>query len=154
MPGLLHAGPSWARLAASAPRLSRPLSQQGASFRRFGELSLARTNARRVSLHLRRPSPGGLANATAELADLVSSRAATKHTPAFTFDIDGVLKQGQHVLPQAKQALKILAGDNPLGKKYPFICVTNGGVSPVLRSSARLPPTDPARVPCRWHARV
>lgn len=43
---------------------------------------------------------------------------------------DGVLKQGQHVLPQAKAVMEILSGNNPLGKKYPFICVTNGGQSP------------------------
>ncbi|GAA5961906.1 hypothetical protein JCM21900_006364 [Sporobolomyces salmonicolor] len=47
--------------------------------------------------------------------------------PAFAFDIDGVLKQGQHVLPQAKQVMQILNGNNPLQKRYPFICVTNGG---------------------------
>ncbi|BGP50399.1 hypothetical protein JCM10450v2_006318 [Rhodotorula kratochvilovae] len=81
MPGLLHAGPSWRRLAASTPRSSprRFLSQ------------------------------------------------ALKHTPAFCFDIDGVLKQGEHVLPQAKQVMQVLSGNNPLGKKYPFICLTNGG---------------------------
>ncbi|TKA55725.1 hypothetical protein B0A53_02861 [Rhodotorula sp. CCFEE 5036] len=49
--------------------------------------------------------------------------------PSFCFDIDGVLKQGQHVLPQAKAVMEILSGHNPLNKKYPFICVTNGGGS-------------------------
>ncbi|CEQ42412.1 SPOSA6832_04222 [Sporobolomyces salmonicolor] len=43
------------------------------------------------------------------------------------FSPDGVLKQGQHVLPQAKQVMQILNGNNPLQKRYPFICVTNGG---------------------------
>ncbi|GAA6046971.1 hypothetical protein JCM3770_003457 [Rhodotorula araucariae] len=80
MPRLLLTGPSWRRLASSAPR--RYLSQ---------------------------------------------GAAAPKHPPAFSFDIDGVLKQGEHVLPQARQALQILSGNNPLGKRYPFICVTNGG---------------------------
>ena len=42
---------------------------------------------------------------------------------------DGVFKQGQHVLPQAKAVMEILSGHNPLNKKYPFICVTNGGQS-------------------------
>ncbi|KPV73613.1 uncharacterized protein RHOBADRAFT_54812 [Rhodotorula graminis WP1] len=56
-----------------------------------------------------------------------SLSSAPKYPPAFAFDIDGVLKQGQNVLPQAKQALQILAGNNPLGKKYPFLCITNGG---------------------------
>ncbi|GAA5986125.1 hypothetical protein JCM10908_006420 [Rhodotorula pacifica] len=49
--------------------------------------------------------------------------------PSFCFDIDGVLKQGQHVLPQAKAVMEILSGNNPLNKRYPFICVTNGGGS-------------------------
>lgn len=65
--------------------------------------------------------------------------------PAFVFDIvglrpdapaqrsnspspqDGVLKQGEKVLPQARAALHILSGNNHLKKKYPFILVTNGG---------------------------
>lgn len=46
-----------------------------------------------------------------------------------------MLKQGPHVLPQAKAVMEILSGHNPLNKKYPFICVTNGGQSanPMLR---------------------
>ncbi|GAA5823187.1 hypothetical protein JCM11251_007515 [Rhodosporidiobolus azoricus] len=58
--------------------------------------------------------------------------------PAFCFDIDGVLKQGEHVLPQAKQVMQILSGNNPLKKKYPFICVTNGGGSLELDRSKKL----------------
>lgn len=46
------------------------------------------------------------------------------HPPSFQ---DGVLKQGAHVLPQAKEALQILSGNNPLKRKFPFILVTNGG---------------------------
>ncbi|GAA5898437.1 hypothetical protein JCM6882_007775 [Rhodosporidiobolus microsporus] len=58
--------------------------------------------------------------------------------PAFCFDIDGVLKQGERVLPQAKQVMQILSGNNPLKKKYPFICVTNGGGSLELDRSKKL----------------
>lgn len=36
---------------------------------------------------------------------------------AFAFDIDGVLVHGDRLIPQAKQALDILNGDNELGIK-------------------------------------
>ncbi|POW11256.1 hypothetical protein PSTT_05386 [Puccinia striiformis] len=58
--------------------------------------------------------------------------------PAFCFDIDGVLKQGTHVLPQAKKALAILNGDNPSQKSFPFILCTNGGGVPELERSKKL----------------
>lgn len=47
--------------------------------------------------------------------------------PSFCFDIDGVLKQGEYVLPEAKEALQILSGKNKFGRSYPFILNTNGG---------------------------
>ncbi|KAJ1017862.1 hypothetical protein NDA16_005178 [Ustilago loliicola] len=46
---------------------------------------------------------------------------------AFAFDIDGVLKAGPNVLPEAKRALQILEGDNPRNQKIPYIFITNGG---------------------------
>lgn len=46
---------------------------------------------------------------------------------AFAFDIDGVLKAGPNVLPEAKRALKILQGDNSRREKIPYIFITNGG---------------------------
>ncbi|PWY97998.1 HAD-superfamily hydrolase [Testicularia cyperi] len=46
---------------------------------------------------------------------------------AFAFDIDGVLKAGPNVLPEAKRALRILEGDNPRSQKIPYIFITNGG---------------------------
>lgn len=55
--------------------------------------------------------------------------AAAPKGPYFCFDIDGVLKQGSHVLPQAKAVLQVLSGNNPLKRAYPFLCVTNGGGS-------------------------
>ncbi|KAH9858579.1 HAD-like domain-containing protein [Lenzites betulinus] len=45
----------------------------------------------------------------------------------FTFDIDGVLLRGPHLIPAAKSALNMLNGANPLGVKIPFILLTNGG---------------------------
>ncbi|EGG12913.1 uncharacterized protein MELLADRAFT_32561, partial [Melampsora larici-populina 98AG31] len=46
---------------------------------------------------------------------------------SFCFDIDGVLKKGSSVLPEAKEALKILSGHNNEGHRFPFILCTNGG---------------------------
>ena len=51
---------------------------------------------------------------------------------------DGVLKQGSHVLPQALKVMRVLNGENKLNRKYPFICVTNGGGSLELARSKRL----------------
>ncbi|WVN90213.1 TIGR01456 family HAD hydrolase [Cryptococcus depauperatus CBS 7841] len=51
---------------------------------------------------------------------------------AFTFDIDGVLKQGHdNVLPQAKRVLRLLTGeDGRLPKPIPFLLITNSGGVP------------------------
>lgn len=46
---------------------------------------------------------------------------------AFAFDIDGVLKAGNTVLDAARRALAILEGNNPLGRRVPYIFITNGG---------------------------
>ncbi|PWN36143.1 HAD-superfamily hydrolase [Meira miltonrushii] len=46
---------------------------------------------------------------------------------AFAFDIDGVLKAGEHVLPQARRALAMLEGKNAKNAKIPYIFITNGG---------------------------
>ncbi|KDN40782.1 HAD-superfamily hydrolase [Tilletiaria anomala UBC 951] len=46
---------------------------------------------------------------------------------AFAFDIDGVLKAGPHVLPCAKRALRILDGANSLGRRFPYLFITNSG---------------------------
>ncbi|WFD30969.1 hypothetical protein MSPP1_001995 [Malassezia sp. CBS 17886] len=55
-----------------------------------------------------------------------SSRAA--RTPlAIAFDIDGVLKQGTIVLPEAMRAIRMLQGENPWHEKVPFIFITNSG---------------------------
>ncbi|KAL8283725.1 hypothetical protein RQP46_005520 [Phenoliferia psychrophenolica] len=69
---------------------------------------------------------------TARVANRTAIRflSTPAHTgPAFAFDIDGVLKQGENVLWQARAALQILSGENGTGKKYPFLLVTNGGGS-------------------------
>lgn len=43
--------------------------------------------------------------------------AVARTLPSFAFDIDGVLKQGSHVLPEAKEALRIVQE-----KQCPFMC--------------------------------
>jgi len=35
--------------------------------------------------------------------------------------------RGENALPQAKRALDLLHGNNPWGRKIPFILMTNGG---------------------------
>lgn len=46
---------------------------------------------------------------------------------AFAFDIDGVIVKGPETIPEAKQALRMLDGDNPYNIRVPYIFVTNGG---------------------------
>ncbi|KAI3620313.1 hypothetical protein CBS9595_002280 [Malassezia furfur] len=60
---------------------------------------------------------------------LVRTIATTKQrTPlAIAFDIDGVLKQGSVVLPEAVRTLKMLEGDNPWQTKVPYLFITNSG---------------------------
>ncbi|SCV71488.1 BQ2448_3076 [Microbotryum intermedium] len=84
---------------------------------------------------LRRPS---LACARSSTRRQLNTSSASRRPVAFAFDIDGVLKQGSHVLPQAKRALAILSGQNPLSQKFPFICLTNGGGSIEAARAQRL----------------
>lgn len=46
---------------------------------------------------------------------------------AFAFDIDGVLKQGPVVLPEAIRAIRMLEGENQWKRKVPYIFITNSG---------------------------
>ncbi|ODV82795.1 hypothetical protein CANARDRAFT_204527 [[Candida] arabinofermentans NRRL YB-2248] len=49
---------------------------------------------------------------------------------AFAFDIDGVIVKGPETIPYAKEAIKILDGNNKYNIKVPYIFVTNGGGRP------------------------
>lgn len=42
------------------------------------------------------------------------------------------------MLPEAKEILQILHGNNRLGQKFPFICVTNGGGTLEVARSKKL----------------
>lgn len=49
---------------------------------------------------------------------------------AFCFDIDGVILRGPNTIPVAKDAIRMLNGDNKYNIKVPSIYVTNGGGKP------------------------
>ncbi|KAI8344366.1 HAD-like domain-containing protein [Chlamydoabsidia padenii] len=51
----------------------------------------------------------------------------TKPNYAFAFDIDGVLIKGKKPIAEAKSAIQLLNGDNPQGRRIPFVLLTNGG---------------------------
>ena len=54
---------------------------------------------------------------------------------AIAFDIDGVLKQGPKVLPEAIRTIRMLEGDNPWNRKVPYLFITNsGGKSEAVRA--------------------
>ncbi|GHJ89943.1 hypothetical protein NliqN6_6345 [Naganishia liquefaciens] len=67
-----------------------------------------------------------------------ASRDSFPASLAFAFDIDGVLKQGPNVLPQAKRALDILAGNNRWNTPIPYVLITNGGGVPDEERRQRL----------------
>ncbi|KAJ3810587.1 HAD-like domain-containing protein [Lentinula aff. lateritia] len=64
-------------------------------------------------------------------AQVLRRSLQTKHVKrpplGFAFDIDGVLMGGPEPLPKARNALRILNGNNPLNAKIPYILLTNGG---------------------------
>lgn len=62
-----------------------------------------------------------------QVQDMSKEKVAAAKNMAFAFDIDGVLAHGNHAIPEAKEALKMLNGDNELGIKIPYILLTNGG---------------------------
>ncbi|KDE09526.1 HAD-superfamily subfamily IIA hydrolase [Microbotryum lychnidis-dioicae p1A1 Lamole] len=84
---------------------------------------------------IRRPS---LACATSLTRRRLNTSSGSRKPVAFAFDIDGVLKQGSHVLPQAKRTFAVLSGQNKLSQKFPFICLTNGGGSIEATRAQRL----------------
>ncbi|KAK9313244.1 HAD-like domain-containing protein [Lipomyces starkeyi] len=62
-----------------------------------------------------------------QLQDMAKEKVEAAKNMAFAFDIDGVLAHGNHLIPEAREALKMLNGDNELGIKIPYILLTNGG---------------------------
>ncbi|KAN0064364.1 hypothetical protein ACQY0O_002560 [Thecaphora frezii] len=96
---------------AFAPRLARP-----------GVRSLAKPFLRTLAPCPNSPSPSPSPSFSLRLYSQPSQRPV-----AFAFDIDGVLKAGPIVLPEAKRALQILDGCNPRNQKIPYVFITNGG---------------------------
>jgi HAD superfamily hydrolase (TIGR01456 family) len=62
-----------------------------------------------------------------QIQDMAKEKVKAAKNMAFAFDIDGVLAHGTHLIPEAREALKMLNGDNELGIKIPYILLTNGG---------------------------
>jgi HAD superfamily hydrolase (TIGR01456 family) len=62
-----------------------------------------------------------------QIQDMAKEKVKAAKNMAFAFDIDGVLAHGNHLIPEAREALKMLNGDNELGIKIPYILLTNGG---------------------------
>ncbi|KAI0829926.1 HAD hydrolase [Trametes gibbosa] len=66
--------------------------------------------------------------ATRRIRSIQHQATQSKLSPlVFTFDIDGVLLRGPHLIPGARRALDMLNGANAMGVKIPFILLTNGG---------------------------
>lgn len=61
-----------------------------------------------------------------------AEKAKLAKNMAFVFDIDGVLVHGDRLIPEGKQVLDILNGNNELGIKIPHIFLTNGSGKPEL----------------------
>ncbi|OQE20333.1 hypothetical protein PENSTE_c013G07849 [Penicillium steckii] len=62
-----------------------------------------------------------------QVQDTHKDKVAKVKNMCFAFDIDGVLAHGNNAIPQAKNVLRILNGDNELGIQFPYILLTNGG---------------------------
>ncbi|KAJ5217226.1 HAD-superfamily hydrolase [Penicillium chermesinum] len=75
--------------------------------------------------------PGGPAISqdilVSQVQDMSKEKVEKAKNMAFAFDIDGVLAHGTEPIEEAKEALKMLNGDNELGIKIPHIFITNGG---------------------------
>ena len=75
---------------------------------------------------------------TSQVQDVFSDKVKAAKNMAFVFDIDGVLVHGDRLIPQGKQVLDMLNGDNQLGIKIPHIFLTNGSGKPELARTEQL----------------
>ncbi|KAJ2625111.1 hypothetical protein GGI26_000914 [Coemansia sp. RSA 1358] len=73
---------------------------------------------------------------TNPLSSAADSTAEWYTQSAVAFDIDGVLVRGKRALDEGRRALKMLNGDNVLGKRIPFVLLTNGGGVPEEEKAA------------------
>ncbi|KAJ1857934.1 hypothetical protein H4R99_003864 [Coemansia sp. RSA 1722] len=73
-------------------------------------------------------APAGVRHHSKRLLQTQTGRASDwQLQTAIAFDIDGVLVKGKQALDQGRRALAMLNGHNRLGKKIPFVLLTNGG---------------------------
>lgn len=111
---------------SNAASLSHPLSNppsqraQRSSRNSFGStLPIPRVNKKRPLSQLGRELSFDILAAHAQ--DLAKEKVQTAKNMAFAFDIDGVLVHGDRLIPEAKEALDILNGNNELGIKVRYI---------------------------------
>ncbi|KAJ3154172.1 hypothetical protein HDU86_004716 [Geranomyces michiganensis] len=84
-----------------------------------------------------RPTCHSLLHAAARRSKATIPGGGTK-TPAFAFDMDGVLIRGGKAVPNARRALEKLRGDNPKNQEVPFIILTNSGGESEASKAERL----------------
>ncbi|OLL25734.1 putative CDP-alcohol phosphatidyltransferase class-I family protein [Neolecta irregularis DAH-3] len=102
-----------ASVLRSSPRVGIPLS-----------IAMAPAVACPVD-HARQQVDEGIFSSGSSVSDV--STESPKVEFAVAFDIDGVLLKGGEVIPEAKEALRMLNGENEDGIVVPYIFLTNGG---------------------------
>ncbi|KXX79087.1 Cat eye syndrome critical region protein 5 [Madurella mycetomatis] len=73
-----------------------------------------------------------------QVQDAHTGKVKAAKNMAFVFDIDGVLVHGDRLIPEGKQVLEMLNGDNQLGIRIPHIFLTNGSGKPELARTEQL----------------
>lgn len=83
-------------------------------------------NVRRSSSHSRRSSMKlSRSSSVRTKREIIDHERIASY--AFAFDIDGVILRGPDTIPEARQALRMLNGENKYNIKVPYIFITNGG---------------------------
>ena len=110
--------------------LSPSMKDRRGSRNSFGtSLPIPRSPRQSRLASLQRPGAPGISQdiLASQVQDISKELAKKAKNMAFAFDIDGVLAHGNEPIEEAREALKILNGDNELGIKIPHILLTNGG---------------------------
>ena len=119
--------------------LSPSMSERRGSRNSFGTSLPIPRSPRRSRLSMQRAAPAVSRDILAsQIQDMAQDKVAKATNMAFVFDIDGVLAHGNEPIEQAKEALKMLNGDNELGIKIPYILLTNGGGKPEVARCEQL----------------
>ncbi|KAJ5454389.1 uncharacterized protein N7458_005345 [Penicillium daleae] len=108
--------------------LSPSMKERRGSRNSFGTSLPIPRSPRRSRLSSQRFAPSVSRDILAsQVQDMSKEKVANAKNMAFAFDIDGVLAHGNEPIEEAKEALRMLNGDNELGIKIPYILLTNGG---------------------------